>query len=244
MESVKIEEPDIPAGIAMAWGLRDRPGKGPKPGLSLPQIVQAGLDVAGADGLAAVSMARVAKEVGVSTMALYRYVTAKDDLLNLMQDAAYGQPPEPPADKDWRAGLTEWAWAILHALRRNPWVLQIPVSGPPLLPNQIAWLERGLTCLGGTGLTESEKLSVAMLLSGYVRHWASLSIAIGAAGPDQAAGYVTTLARVIDPVRFPAVCAAMAAGAVNDEWDDGDTEFAFGLDRVLDGVAALTHARP
>ncbi|QKW33649.1 TetR/AcrR family transcriptional regulator [Actinomadura sp. NAK00032] len=237
---VNIEEPEIPVGIALAWGLRDRPGKGPRPGLSLPQIVQAALDVARADGLAAVSMARVAKEVGVSTMALYRYVAAKDDLLDLMQDAAYAHPPEAPADKDWRAGLTEWAWAILHALRRHPWVLQMPVSGPPLMPNQIAWLERGLTCLDGTGLAESEKLSVVMLLSGYVRQWAGLSIAVGAAGPDQAARYATTLARVIDPVRFPAVSAAMAAGAVNDEWDDGDAEFVFGLDRVLDGIAALT----
>lgn len=111
------------------------------------------------------------------------------------------------------------------------------------MPNQIAWLERGLACLGGTALTEREKLSVVMLLSGYVRQWAGLSLATGAAGAAQAARYAAALARVIDPVRFPAVTAAMAGGAIDDEWDDGDAEFVFGLDRVLDGVAALTRTR-
>ena len=64
----------LPATIAAAWGLRARPGKGPKPGLSLERIVAAAIRVATADGLAAVSMSRVAAELGAATMSLYRYV--------------------------------------------------------------------------------------------------------------------------------------------------------------------------
>ncbi len=69
--------------------------------------------------------------------------------------------------------------------RRNPWVLRIPISGPPVTPNAIAWLERGLDCLRDTGLREDEKLSVILLLTGYVRNQATLEADIAAA---QAAG--------------------------------------------------------
>ena len=75
-------ENGIPPVLAMAWGLRDRPGKGPRPGLTLERIVAAGVKVAATEGLGAVSMARVAKELGAATMSLYRHINAKDELLN------------------------------------------------------------------------------------------------------------------------------------------------------------------
>ena len=65
---------DLPASIEAAWGLRERPHRGPKPGLSLARIVEAGVQVAEAEGLAAVSMSRVAAELGAAPMSLYRYV--------------------------------------------------------------------------------------------------------------------------------------------------------------------------
>ena len=64
--------PGLPASIAAAWGLRERPHKGPRPALSLERIVAAAVRVAAADSLQAVSMGRVASELGVSTMSLYR----------------------------------------------------------------------------------------------------------------------------------------------------------------------------
>ncbi len=95
----------LPGSIAAAWGLRERPGKGPKRGLSLPQIVQAGRTAAAADGLGAVSMSRVATELGVGTMSLYRYVESKQELLDLMVDSALGPPP---AARAGAAGGTGW----------------------------------------------------------------------------------------------------------------------------------------
>src|SRR5262249_57886402 len=76
----------LPGSIEASWGLRERPTKGPKPGLTIPRLVDAGVGIAREEGLAAVSMARVAKALGASTMALYRYVAAKDELLDLMAD--------------------------------------------------------------------------------------------------------------------------------------------------------------
>src|SRR5918993_822630 len=83
----------LPASIEAAWGMRTRPNKGPRPALSLERIVAAAVKVAAADGLQAVSMSRVAADLGVSTMSLYRYVSAKGELLALMADLPFEEPP-------------------------------------------------------------------------------------------------------------------------------------------------------
>jgi AcrR family transcriptional regulator len=201
--------------------------------------------VAASEGLATLSMSRVAAELGASTMSLYRYVAAKDELLVLMVDAALGPPPPvPPGEKGWRAGLSRWAWACRDAYRRHEWALRIPISGPPVTPNQIAWLEDGLRSLRRTRLSEQEKLSAILLLSGFVRSAATLAADIGAAHAEDEQvmrGFGALLSRFTDPERFPALHTAIAAGAFDDE-DDIDAEFVFGLERVLDGIGALVRA--
>jgi len=241
-------ETGLPASIEEAWGVRRRPRKGPKPGLDLERIVAAAVKVAASDGIAAVSMSRVATELGSSAMSLYRYVAAKDELLALMVDAAFDAPMAPASpDEDWRAGIARWAWTYHDALRRHPWVLRVPISGPPLTPNQTAWMEDGLRALGGTGLAEGEKLSVILLVSGYVRNEATLSADLAAAAARSADGQIMPtwsqqLARLTDAERFPALHAALASGVL-DEDDDPDDEFSFGLERVLDGIEALVRRR-
>src|SRR5260370_42469779 len=95
----------IPDSIAAAWGVHERPHKGPKPALSLPRIVDAAVRIADTEGLNAVSMGRVAAELGSAPMSLYRHVSAKDELLRLMVDAAWGDSPGPPPPGErWRAG--------------------------------------------------------------------------------------------------------------------------------------------
>jgi AcrR family transcriptional regulator len=241
----------LPASIEAAWGVRTRPNKGPRPALSLERIVAAAVRVAATDGLQAVSMGRVAADLGVSTMSLYRYVAAKDELLALMADLTFEAPPAPRApDEGWRAGLSRWAWTELAVYRRNPWVLRIPIGGPPVTPNTMVWLERGLDSLRDTGLREDEKLSVILLLTGYVRNQASLQADIAAAqaagatapDPEMMGSYRRVLTRLTDPERFPALHAVIAAG-VFDEEDEPDYEFTFGLERVLDGIETLIENR-
>ena len=86
----------LPGTVAAAWGVRERPHKGPKPALSLARIVAAAVQVADAEGLDAVSMGRVAAELGAAPMSLYRHVAGKEELLTLMVDAAWGAPPDRP----------------------------------------------------------------------------------------------------------------------------------------------------
>ena len=239
----------LPPGIELAWGRRRRPTRGPKPGLTLERIVAAGIKVALTDGIGALSMTRVAAELGVGTMSLYRYVTAKDELLTLMVDSALGAPPQAPPGEDWRAGLTRWAVGVRTAYQRHPWSLRVPISAPPLGPNNVAWLENALTALAATPLSEQEKLSTVLLVSGFVRNEATLNLdlAAGAAAAGALEGqvmptYARMLAALIEEGDFPSLREAIASGALEDE-DDPDSEFRFGLNRILDGVAALIAKR-
>jgi AcrR family transcriptional regulator len=237
--------PELPGSFAAAWGLRERPGKGPKRGLNLDQIVRAGIAVAASDGLAAVSMSRVAAELGVGTMSLYRYVESKRELLDLMVDTALGPPPPAEPGASWRDGLAGWARAQLAAYRKNLWGVQVPLSGPPATPNALGWLEQALSHMRRTGLNESQKMSVILLISNYVRNEATMEAQIDAAvriagldPSDLMAGYNKMLATVLDPQRFPELLAVAASGVLGkaDDWDD---EFGFGLERILDGVDVL-----
>ncbi|MDG4858896.1 TetR/AcrR family transcriptional regulator [Streptomyces sp. T-3] len=236
--------------LEMAWGLRERPSKGPKPGLSLERIVDAAVALAAAEGLPAVSMGRVAKELGVSTMSLYRYVGAKDELYILMQEAVSGEPPgPPPSATGWRARMAHWAAAQREVFHRNLWLLRIPVSGPPASPKSVAWMERGLAALEDTGLREDEKLGVLMLVGGFVRNEAmvmsDIDAALTASGatPDQMMrAYVRTLTALTDPEGFPAITRLVESGVLAYA-DEPDAEFEFGLGRLLDGIEQLVDSR-
>ncbi len=230
----------IPPSIELAWGRRRRPTRGPKPGLTLDRIVAAGIEVARTEGVGALSMTRVAAELGVGTMSLYRYVASKDELLTLMVDSAVGTPPPAPTDEDWRAGLTRWAVGVRGAYQRHPWALRVPISAPPLGPNNVAWLENALRALRGTPLSEQHKLSTVLLVSGFVRNDVTLDLdlAAGAGGQQVMPTYARMLGALIEGGDFPALADAVASGALEDE-DDPDSEFEFGLARILDGVAAL-----
>ncbi|GAB3247556.1 TetR/AcrR family transcriptional regulator [Kineosporia babensis] len=240
----------VPAAIAEIWGLRERPVRGPRPTVGVREIVDAAVRIADADGLAAVSMSKVAAEVGVTAMALYRHVGSKDELLILVLDAAVGGPPElPPVEKGWRVGLDAWAMGMLAAYRQRPWVLRIPISTLPPLPNQVMWMERGLRCLQETRLAEGEKLASILLLSNLVRGYGTLAAEIGAGAVDGAATFAAVMRQVLGDGRFPALTHTVMSGAMEaDVPAPGEpapgadliwSEMRFGLDRVLDGIGAM-----
>ncbi|WP_067823340.1 TetR/AcrR family transcriptional regulator [Actinomadura kijaniata] len=236
----------LPASVELAWGRRERPAKGPRRALTLERIVEAAIRVGEAEGLEAVSMSRVAAEVGVSTMALYRYVPAKADLLTIMQDTLFGPPPEPPAPgTGWREGLLWWAGRMRAVVRRHTWALRVPVNGPPVMPHSVAWMETGLRCLRGTGLDDGTKLSILVLVSGFVRSEALLAADLAAAfertgndPSDALTGYGPMLLEVLDEHRFPELYRAARSGVFEEE-DDPDWEFMFGMERLLDGIEVL-----
>jgi AcrR family transcriptional regulator len=239
----------LPHVLAVGWGIQPAPGRGPRPAMNATGIVAAAMELADADGIAAVSMAKVADRLGFTTMSLYRHISSKEDLLALMFDAAIGAVPPRVRRRGWRNGLTRWAHGVFDSYRRHPWALDIPITGPPALPNQLAWLDWGLTELAATDLEIGEQLSVMLLLSGYVRNVAVLTRDI-AGGHERAgstpasvqADYEALLASLVTPERFPALHAAVHGGLFTDG-DPDDLEFEFGLRTILDGVDALIRRR-
>jgi AcrR family transcriptional regulator len=252
------DEPGLPPQVALLWGLRSTGRRGRRPSLGVEEITRAAVRIADAEGLAAVSMARVAKELGNATMALYRHVAGKDELLLLMSDAAVADPP-PTLEGDWREQLTTWATAVLAAIRSHPWYREIPISGPPMGPGNLAWFDRGLGALEHTGLAEAEKVSVVMGLLLLVHGQARLSVDLAAGFAEDpesfGAGYAAALDAVVDRERFPALGRVMAAGvfgpggpgadpaAQADAFDELDAEFRFALGCYLDGVEAFLTRR-
>ncbi|MFF0740872.1 TetR/AcrR family transcriptional regulator C-terminal domain-containing protein [Streptomyces sp. NPDC004111] len=240
----------LPASLESLWGLRERPTKGPRPTLSLGRIVDAAVAVAAAEGVAAVSMGRIAKHLGSSPMSLYRYVAAKDELYPLMVESVTPEPPALDAETDWRQGLIHWASRLRDVYRENLWVLRIPVSGPPVTPRQVQWMEQALGAMSATGLDEGEKLSVVTLLAGFVRHETTLIADLtetyrtsGVTAEESLARYGKLLRTVTDPERFPAVSRLLDSRELEGPADP-DYDFRFGLNRILDGVEALITQRP
>lgn len=243
-------EDALPRAVALSWGVAERPQRGPKRELSIERIVETAIAIADADGLGAVSMSRIAGDLGFTTMSLYRYVTSKDDVLALMQDAVC-DVPIPPDDEgaaDWRQGLRVWAMASIQVIEAHPWFPDIPINGVPMMPNNLAVLDWGLREMRALPLTEAEKMSVALLLSSYARAAGVVERDVRRsrredAPPQNGDAFVAALAELITPERFPYLSPLVSAGAYVDDGSDGQDDFAFGLERILDGIERYVTAR-
>lgn len=222
---------ELPRVLRVLWQQDPAPRRAGT--LTRAAIVAAAIDIADAEGLAGLSMARVAQRLGCGTMSLYRHIANKDELVAFMASAAPGEATNPPDGADWRAALQHWAFDLWDVYHRHPWILQAVSVGPPLDPGQLAWLDTALAGLSGTALTERDKLTAVVAVLQYVRGAAALAIdARGVDEPD----YSNLLRRLVSPDRFPALAEVIAAG-VFDAADEPHQVFRSGLDHLLDGIA-------
>lgn len=250
--------------IELLWGgeaPRDsdrRTRRGPKPKLTVAQITRTAIEIADTQGLSALSIRRIADELGVAPMSLYTYVPGKAELIDLMLDAALGEALPRAGGGDaaagsggWRArleGIARENWA-LH--RRHPWMLHVVTHRPALGPNLIAKYDAELRAVDRIGLTDLEMDSVISLISGYVQGAARASVE--ARQVEQRTGmtdaqwwesHAPVLERVLDPERFPlAARVGSAAGDAYQAVSAPEHNFEFGLRRILDGIAVLVGQR-
>jgi AcrR family transcriptional regulator len=242
----------LPPGLDLLWGRRERGQRGPKPGLSIDTIVRVAIQIADAEGLDAVSMARVAKELTFTPMSLYRYVTSKDELLQLMWNASAQGAEELTLEGDgWRARLLRWATVQRDMLDRHPWITQMPMAAPPLAPNSLIFVERGLETLKGIGLADADKLRVIGLLSSYTLSEARMAHDAARAaqaahdagddGPGPAWTFESLLRQLVDEQTYPLLYRIAWADDIGDSPSGFDEreEFLFGVERILDGVQTL-----
>jgi AcrR family transcriptional regulator len=234
----------VPTALDRLWGTAAGPERQARMGLSPERIVASAVEIADQDGLAAVSMKRVAERLGFTTMSLYRHVANKDELLLLMQDRCW-RPPEgfDIADGDWRAGLEIWTREQVAVFARHPWLEQVRHIERAGTPSQLMWMELGLRALSRTPLTEGAKIEVLLLLSGYTFSFARLSVTATDGVQrgyfdtgDEAPAFAGLLRQVAGPDRFPALLAAVAGGAFTP--DRPFPELEFDLRVLLDGVDA------
>lgn len=241
-------DPELPRGVALAWGVAAHPQRGPKRELSIERIVDAAIEIADAEGLGAVSMSRVAASLGFTTMSLYRYVTSKDDLILLMQEGAVEPPvPDETVERGWRDGVTAWVLAMRAAYREHPWLVDIPISGAPITPNSLLIVDWFLREVRELPLSDGEKMSALLLLTSYARATSAQdrdlrAAALAADDPADVTGEsaFVALTELVTPERFPYLSPLLAAGGYVAEPGthpgDTDDDFSFGLLRILDGI--------
>ncbi|MEV6427454.1 TetR/AcrR family transcriptional regulator [Nocardia sp. NPDC051463] len=239
----------LPDQLVRLWRLPTGPRLGRPAELDVDRVVGTAVALADRAGLHGATLPKIAAALGVTPMSLYRHIGSKDELNDLMADHGLGSATELAVSQGgWRADLRRWALAQLEVFRRHPWLTQLPISGPPRGPNAIDWMDAGLRALRGTKLDSASKVGVIMVVSGYVRQGFVLAHQLEhgsrAAGLDQTQveqNYGRDLARLVDPGRYPDA-AQLFGSTIFEEAPaaDGsdDHDFTFGLELVLDGVAA------
>lgn len=231
---------ELPPGLALSWGVLPVQRRGPKPALSVGQIVDTGIELGDRAGFEAISLQRIAAHLGVTTNAMYRYVRSKDELIVLVQEKAFGPPPELPTD--WREAATAWVQAQVDRFAERPWLLDVPIRGAPVTPNMLRWVEVMLQALAGTGLSQHDNLGCLLLLNGFAHNYASLVRQLSASDntPVQAAEVGRFLVPRLAEGNYPMLLALYT----NQEYEDGvDDDFEFGLTRILDGIQVLIDAK-
>jgi AcrR family transcriptional regulator len=220
-------------------------GEAGAPHLTAGRITRAGIAIADAEGLNALSMRRVATDLGASTMALYRHVASKDDLVALMVEAALTGAPLPDTPpRDWRHGLERAAhrdWELYH---RHPWILsKVLVTTRTHSSRALAAdSESTFAVFDGLGLEPADAFRYMFMFASYVQgvaltYVSDVEAERQARRTERRTANATDDARssLYEPGAYPRLGPAMRAGA--DPWDL-DSLFVSGLDGVLDGIAA------
>ena len=241
-------------------GLRDH-GKRP-PGrtrsLSRDEIVRTAVAVADAEGPPAISMRRIARELDAGTMSLYWYVSSKEELLDLMLDAIYGELAETGTTGDLRADLRAMAVTQRTMLRRHRWVMPFMAGRPPMGPKSLRNIERSLGIFAAAGIIGPAAMTALMSVVTYV---------LGVAGREQQEDrsqrdekrardrlelseeemrevYWEFLQRVMASGRYPNFTEMIKQGVDPDAIETQDERFEFGLDCLLDGIVARLGTDP
>ena len=222
-------------GVNPAWRTKPSPGRGPKPSVSVSEIARVAIQVADAEGLEAVTMQRIAKEVGLTTMALYRYVSRKSDLVDLMIDSVsgstleFGKPSSP-----WSDRLKQWAHRCFAIYRDHLWFLEATSMRRSIMgPNELSWMEAALAMLTEAGLAPNDRHTAFLALIGQVRGHATFQqIRRYSDSPQH---WARDLVQLLDSQsdHYPAMLQAVRSGAFSKS---SGVAFEFGIDCILEGI--------
>jgi len=227
----------------LVWERPEPPSRPAPSPLSRELIVRAAIGLADADGLEAVSLRKVAAALDAGPMRLYRYLSTKEELLDLMADAVYAEIRTDGPAGDWRATLRSFAERTREATLRHEWFADLLGGRPHLGPEELATLEAVLAALhrtpgvDGVDAAWHAANTVDAYVVGAVRKEIAELRAERDSGLDERQWQRAVgpyLERMLATGRYPALAETVRRGAT----DDPGTVFATGLDHVLDGIAA------
>ncbi|MEZ3182538.1 TetR/AcrR family transcriptional regulator [Streptomyces pimonensis] len=235
-------------GLSDVIWMRPQPARRTvQPPLSRDQITAAALAVADAEGVGAVTMRRIAQHLGCGTMSLYRHVRNKDELLELMVDAAVGEEePRTGSPGGWQEDLRALARAKRAVMLRHPWLAPLMAGRPVLGPHVVESIERSLSAVDGLGLSVDEMVRCFNTLNAFVNGFVQTELEERkwrrpVSGDDSDAARDTWqhrtgpyLEHLVDSGRYP-----LFSRMVNEaeSYPDPDEAFEWQLQRVLDGLA-------
>ena len=218
-----------------------------RPRFTRDDITNVAIRIADREGIDAVSMRRIAAELGAGTMTLYHYVRTKDELLALVVDAIMGEIVIPSAElraAHWRAAITIVATRSRDALRRHPWILDI-ADDPPVGPNSVRHFDQSLEAVASLPISLAEKLDIVTMVDEYVFGHCLLERnnlqADEPSFPDDMVAYVYALVQTGEYPQLAAISEEIGLEAawrqVQSHLRDTD-RFARNLARLLDGIEA------
>jgi AcrR family transcriptional regulator len=235
----------------------ERRGREPRRlrGLSREDIVATAVAIADAEGTAAISMRRIARDLHVGAMSLYWYVESKDELHRLMLEGVQGEIEAAEPSGAWREDLAGYARNYRAALHRHPWAIDFLGAGPPSGPNDARNLDRLIGALDGLGLDATTTMWALLTVGTYVMgaalreiqeirwHRAADEARAEMTDEEVAAARAKVERMVHGSGRYPHIAKVFEAGIDPDAPETRDARFEFGLGCVLDGIAARLSLR-
>ena len=220
----------------LIWLRPERSARGPAPAHSRAAVAAAAIALADAEGLAGVSMRKIAASLGAGTMSLYNYVPKKEQLFDLMLDAVAGEWELPDAPSgDARADLMEFARQGLLAMRRHPWVPGLVLTRPTIGPNSLRCTEYFLAVMAANDQPAETKMELFAILNSSICTFAQWEANQRAQGGIEQwnAELVTYLATAAASGDYPHLARTFAESADRTPDLDPDGIFARGIDRVI-----------
>ncbi|MFI6793086.1 TetR/AcrR family transcriptional regulator C-terminal domain-containing protein [Nonomuraea sp. NPDC050383] len=225
------------------WERLERPTPPQRQTLSPQRIATTAVAIADAEGLEAITMRRLATELGVAPMAPYRYVSGKDDLLELMVDHVYADL-HLPVDREWRETMRALALRTRELMLRHLWLAQLsPQARLSLTPNRMIVAERALSALDGLGLDADAMMSIFRAVDAYVHGAMNYESAVRNLIDEHGWSDSDDLRSELAPEmmwhmrtgRYPTFRRYLHTATRKD---DAQWQFETGLTYVLDGIAA------
>jgi AcrR family transcriptional regulator len=230
------------------WTRLEREARGARQSLRYADIVTAAVDIADADGIEALSMRKVAGKLGAGTMSLYRYVTNRDELIDLMVDRVVGEEPLPTSSGNWRADLGELGRRDRRIALCHPWSVGLLLGRPRLGPAGLRHVEFLMAAVDNLGLTVDQMADVGATVAAFVHGFVQAELAdtdalrrMGLTEQEWRERMGPYLAEVLGSGRYPYARRIIEEA---EDYPDNDVVFERRLGYVLDGIASSLRLPP